>query len=105
MACLCSEFAHLRFLSHVCRGREESVGAVRESWVLGVLPKVIGWGELESWYRLLTFCVPPVPPLMSLSLDSGSLLSEAFHLVVQLSYLISHPKQDVALSDPPACLL
>lgn len=62
MACLCSEFAHLRFLSHVCRGREESVGAVRESWVLGVLPKVIGWGELESWYRLLTFCVPPVPP-------------------------------------------
>ena len=40
-------------------------------------------------------------PLMSLSLAPGSLLSEAFHLVVQLSSLISHPKlQDAALSDP-----
>lgn len=48
---LISDFCHV----HV-------VGAVRESWVLGVLPEVVDWGEWVTLYRLLTFCVPPVPP-------------------------------------------
>ena len=62
--------------------------------------------SLRLLKRQLSLLCLQLWPLMSLSLDSGSLLSEAFHLVVQLSYLISHPKlQDAALSDLPACLL
>ena len=62
--------------------------------------------SLRLLKRQLSLLCLQLWPLMSLSLDSGSLLSEAFHLVIQLSYLISHPKlQDAALSDLPACLL